>query len=112
MLEKVLAGVAAVVFVGVGVLAVVALRSGGDDVPEGCEVAEHDSDLDLDLSPVDALRMFVQERPDQFPVDDSWRLESDDDEVFTFVSDHTSGYYEVDIRDGMVRRYMICPDGS
>ncbi|MFP4512198.1 MAG: hypothetical protein ACLFRV_04525 [Acidimicrobiales bacterium] len=110
VLEKVLAAVAVLVFVGVGALGLVAWRS-GDGVPDGCEVARDDSDIEGDMAPTDALRVFVQARSDEFPVDDSWILESDDDGVYTFVSE-ADGYYEVDVRDGLVRRFMTCPDGN
>jgi hypothetical protein len=111
-LEKVLAGIAAVVFVGVAALGVVAWRSGGDDsesVPDGCRGETLDSELTTDASPVDALRGFVQTRPELFPVDDSWTLQSDDDGAYVFVSDN-GGRFEVEVRQGLVRRYLSCPD--
>jgi hypothetical protein len=110
--EKGLAVVAALVFVGVAVLGVVAWRSGGDDegaVPEGCDGATLDSELTSDDGPIDALRHFVQARPEAFPVDDSWVLESDDAGAYVFVSD-SGGRFEVEVRRGLVRRYLSCPD--
>jgi hypothetical protein len=110
VIEKVLAAVAVVVFVAVAALGVLALVSDGDDeaLPEGCEGARLDSDLEAESSPVDALRIFVQSRPGDFPVDDSWVLESDDRGVFVFVSEQ-GGHYEVEVRDGLVRRFLMCP---
>lgn len=111
LVEKVLAALAVVVFVGVAVLGVVAWRSDDDDgtaVPEGCEGSTLDSDLGSDDTPVDALRRFVQSRPELFPVDDSWVLESDDDGVYVFVSEN-GGRYEVEVQRGLVRRYLSCP---
>lgn len=111
VLERVLAVVALLVFVGVGVLAVIAMRSGSDETaPDGCEVARDDSGTESNLSPVDVLRQFVQDRSDRFPLDDSWVLESDEDDRYRFVSD-SDGYYEVDVSDGAVTRFMVCPDG-
>jgi hypothetical protein len=110
--EKGLAVVAGLVFVAVAVLGVVAWRSGGDDevvVPAGCDGGRLDSELTSDDGPADALRLFVQARPESFPVDDSWVLESDDDGVFLFVSDN-GGRFEVEVRQGLVRRYLSCPD--
>jgi hypothetical protein len=109
--EKILAALAVLVFVGVAALGVVAWGSGGDDdtaVPEGCEGSTLDSDLTSDDTPVDALRRFVQSRPELFPVDDSWVLESDDDGVYLFVSE-SGGHYEVAVERGLVRRYLSCP---
>ncbi len=109
--EKVLGVLAVVVFVGVGVLGVFALMGrGGEEIPEGCEGASDDSGLITDLSPTDALRVFVQARPEQFPIDDSWRLDSDDNEIYVFVSDR-EGYYEVEVDRGYVQRYLSCPAG-
>ena len=110
-LEKGLAVVALVVFVGVAVLGVMALRSGGDDdaVPEGCEGGRLESELTSDDGPVDALRNFVQTRPEAFPLDDSWVLESDEAGEYLFVSDN-GGRFEVEVRQGLVRRYLSCPD--
>lgn len=108
-IEKTLAALAAVVFVVVAGLGVVALRT--DDsrqLPEGCEGAILDDDLEADDSPADALRVFVQSRTD-FPIDDSWVLESDDGGAYVFVSDR-GGHFEVEVRDGLVRRFMKCPD--
>jgi hypothetical protein len=111
LVEKVLAAVAVVVFIGVAVLAVVAWRSGDDDgaVPDGCEGQTLDSDLESDASPVDALRIFVQDRPGDFPVDDSWTTASVEGGTYLFVSDN-GGHFEIEVRDGLVRRYLICPD--
>lgn len=107
--EKLLAVLAATVFVVVGVLGVLALtRGGGEEIPEGCEGATDDSGLVTDLGPSDALRVFVQARPEQFPVDDSWRLESDDGGMYVFVSDR-DGYYEIEVERGSVQRYLSCP---
>lgn len=110
-LEKALAAVAALVAVVVVVLAVWAWRSGGDDeaVPEGCVGETLDSELTADASPADALRGFVQARPELFPVDDSWVLESDDGGAYVFVSDN-GGQFEVEVRDGLVRRFLSCPE--
>ncbi len=110
VLEKVLAAVAVVVFLGVAILGVVAWRSDdGEALPDGCEGSSHESDIEADASPVDALRVFVQSRTD-FPIDDSWVLESDTDGNYVFVSDE-GGHFEVEISSGLVRRYMKCPDG-
>lgn len=108
-LEKALAGLAAVIVLVVVVLGVVAWRSGEDEVswPEGCEGGVLDSDLEADASPVDALRVFVQGR-DDFPLDANWVLESDTGGVYRFVND-TGGHFEIDIQDGLVRRFMKCP---
>ena len=107
-LERALAGVAVAVFVGVAVLGVIALRSDEEQIPEGCEGASLDSDFESDDSPADVLRAFVQSRPDEFPVDDNWLLESDDDGLYRFVND-TGGRYEIEVRDGLVRRFLRCP---
>lgn len=110
VVDKILAGVAVVVFLAVGGLAVVALRSDNDEaLPEGCDGAILDDDLVGDDSPVDALRLFVQSRTD-YPTDDSWILESDSDGAYVFVSDN-GGHFEVEVRDGIVRRFMKCPSG-
>jgi hypothetical protein len=111
-LEKALVVVAVLVFVAVAALGAVAWRSGSDDeavVPPGCDGASLDSELTSADGPADALRLFVQARPEAFPVDDSWVLESDDEGVFLFVSDN-GGRFEVEVRQGLVRRYLSCPD--
>lgn len=109
LVEKVLAAVAVVVFSGVVVLGVLAMRTdSGEALPEGCEGATLDSDLDADASPVDALRVFVQSRSD-FPIDDSWVLESDTDGKYVFVSDN-GGHFEIEVSGGLVRRFMKCPE--
>lgn len=111
MFEKVLAVVAVLVFVGVAVLGILAVLSDGDDdaVPEGCDGSRVDTDLAGESSPSDALRLFVQDRSDEFPVDDNWVLESDEDGRYLFVNDQ-GGHYEVEVEDGLVRRYLSCPD--
>lgn len=108
MLDRVLAGLAVMVLIVVVGLAVVAVRRDNDRaLPEGCEGAVLEDDLVGDESPVDALRLFVQSRSD-YPLDDSWVLESDADGAYVFTSDN-DGYYEVEVRDGIVRRFMKCP---
>ena len=107
--ERVLAVVAGVVAVAVVALGVVALRSSGQDADPECEVATLDSELTSDTGAVDALRRFVQARPDDFPVDDSWIVQSDEGGVTVFSS-RRGGQFEVEVADGLVRRYAICPE--
>ncbi|MGY6502099.1 MAG: hypothetical protein ACXIVQ_14545 [Acidimicrobiales bacterium] len=111
VLDKSLAAAAALVFVVVAVLGVVALRSDGtEEGRDGCRTATLDEPgLTSDDGPVDALRNFVQGRPEDFPVDDSWVVESDSDGVTVFTSAN-GGEFEVEVSDGVVRRYLSCPD--
>lgn len=110
-LDKGLAATASVVLVVVIVLGVLALRPSGDDVVDDrCRTATLDEPgLTSDMGPVDALRVFVQGQPDDFPVDDSWIVESDTGDVTIFTSAN-GGEFEVEVSDGVVRRYVSCPD--
>lgn len=108
-IEKALAGLAVLVFVVVAGLGVMAWRADDSELlPEGCEGAAIDDDLEADTSPADALRTFVQSRTD-FPIDDSWILESNDEGAYVFVSEN-GGHFEVEVRKGLVRRFMKCPE--
>jgi hypothetical protein len=106
VVDKALVGVLLVVVAVAATFGVLALRGGGDD---RCQEGTLESDLEVDIGPVEVFQAYIQSRPDDYPVDDSWILESDDDGEYVFVSDN-GGRFEVAVRAGLVRRYLSCPD--